>query len=95
MPSILAICRVDNFPSRYRVSATAAVEEAFFDNPFGLPPTLPLARVAFNPACVRSLIISRSNSASEAMRLIAHCYEARNVVLIAVNSIPSALYALF
>ena len=48
IPNILAICRVDSFPSRYSVSAAAAVEEAFVDNPFGLPPILPLARAAFN-----------------------------------------------
>ena len=64
--NFLQISITDNFFSLYNVSAAHAVASDVCDNPLGLPPRRPRARAALNPACVRSRMTSRSNSAREA-----------------------------
>ena len=59
--SVLQISSIEFSLLRYK---SCTICTFFGVSAFGLPPFRPLALAAINPACVRSRIISRSNSAS-------------------------------
>ena len=60
---------MDFFPVSYIMKMDFALPSCTLERPAGLPPFLPRTRAAARPAIVRSLMISRSNSAREANTL--------------------------
>ena len=54
------------YPRAHAREFFSAALRFFSSTPFGRPPLRPRARAADNPACVRSRMMSRSNSANEA-----------------------------